>query len=493
MAARKSLSVADCRAIALQMLAPDRPRGTPGELAQEYDISRQMTYYWAGRADRALASVLIPTHGPKPHVGVVTITPVRLQRAVTLLSLVGVSQRDTLLVLDELLDTRRSPGYVAQVLARAETLAAARNAELRPALSGLLAADEMFLHSQPILGVIHPASMFLVSLTLATQRDGTTWGCEFLNNGLSGKIISDAGSGLAAGAALAEMECHAGDWFHPLLAAAYVETQYERRAYAALSKVYAREEQLLQTSTAKRWENHWQKYLVECAAADQAIERYDQWRQLRWQLRALASQCDWTTGVVRKPETVKTALHALAVAFARLAEGVQAQALVSLLQQQADALTAVLPLLAQALTPVAITWGEEATRVVCRLWQALQEYACPAWLPAQRKQLEQAITDSLAWASTHLGDRLSTLQHLVAAILAQWPRTSSSIECLNSLLRPYLEGRKQVSQGFLELFRFYHNTHRFVRGKRAGASPLELAGDPHISDPLAFLGLGTKS
>ena len=56
-----------------------------------------------------------------------------------------------------------------------------------------------------------------------------------------------------------------------------------------------------------------------------------------------------------------------------------------------------------------------------------------------------------------------------------------------------LNGRKQVSQGFLELFRFFHNTHRFVRGQRAGFSPLELAGGPHVDDPLAFLSLGAKS
>ena len=493
MAARKSLPVQDCRAIALRMLAADRPHGTPVKLAQEYGLSRQMMYYWAKRADAALTCALIPTHGPRPAAAVVVVTPIRLERAVTLLNLVGVSQRDSCLVLDEMLDTRRSPSYVDQVLGQAEALAAQRNVELQPNLSGLLAADEIFLYSQPILGVIHPASMFLTSLTLTTQRDGTTWGCEFLNAGLSAGVISDAGSGLAAGAALAEVECHAGDWFHPLLAAAYVEAQYERRAYAALTQLYAREDKLSQTTTAKRWDNHWQKYLVESEAADQAIERYDQWRPLRWQLRALASQFDWTTGAVRKPATVKTELHRLAVALAHLAEGVQAQNLVSLLLQQAEALTTALPLLAQALSPLATTWGEEATRVVCRLWQALQEYACPAWLPAQRQQLEQAITESLAWASTHLADRLPTLQHLVAAILAQWPRTSSSIECLNSLLRPYLDGRKQVSQGFLELFRFYHNTHRFVRGKRAGTSPLELAGGPHIPDPLAFLGLGAKS
>ncbi len=492
MAARKSLSVDDRRMIALRMLDIHRPRGVPGQLAQEYGISRQMTYYMANQADAALIAALTPTSGRRAETAVIHVTPVRLRRAVTLLSMIGVSQRDTLLILDELLDTRRSPGYVAGVLAQAEALAALRNAELGPVWSGLLAADELFLHSQPILGIIHPASMFLVSLTLATQRDGATWGREFSNNGVH-QLISDAGSGLAAGAALAEVECHAGDWFHPLLTAAYVEAQYERQAYAAIAKVYAREEKLLQTSTAKRWENHWQKYLLESEAADQAIARYDQWRQLRWQLRALAGQFDWTTGAVRKPEMVQAALHNLAAAFAPLAEGVQAQALVSLLQQQAGALTAALPLLAQALIPLADAWGEEAVRVICRLWQALQEYACPAWLPAQRQQLEQAITESLAWAGQHLGERLATLQHLVAAILAQWPRTSSSIECLNSLLRPYLEGRKQVSQGFLELFRFYYNTHRFVRGKRAGASPLELAGGPHIPDPLAFLGLGAKS
>lgn len=492
MAARKSLSVDDRCAIAVKMLNTDRPRGVPGQLAQEYNISRQMTYYVAGRARDALVAALTPTSGPGAATAVIRVTAARLRRAVTLLGMVGVSQRDTLLVLDEVLDTQRSLGYVAGVLAQAEALAARRNAELRPTLDGLLAADEIFLHSQPILGVIHPASMFLVSLTLTTQRDGTTWGSEFLDNQVAW-LISDAGSGLAAGAVLADVKCHAGDWFHPLLLAAYVEAQYERQAYAAIAKVYAREEQLRQTHTAKRWENHWQKYLAESAAADQAIARYDRWRELRWQLRALAGQFDWTSGAVRKPETVQAALHDLAAAFAPLAESAQAQALVSLLHNQAEALIVVLPLLAQALTPLALAWGEEAVRIVCRLCQALQEYACPAWLPTQRQQLEQAITESLAWASTHLGDRLTTLQHLVAAILAQWPRTSSSIECLNSLLRPYLEGRKQVSQGFLELFRFYHNTHRFVRGKRAGASPLELAGGPHISDPLAFLGLGAKS
>ena len=493
MAARTNLSEEDRFDIAVRMLAPQRQYGETTALAAHYGMSRQMAYYLADKAETVLRRALTPTSGPAPSARSLTLTPVRLQRAVTLLSLVGVSARDTVLALEELLDIHRSPAYVVGVLRQAERLAAERNAELTPGLSGLLVADELFQAGQPILGLAHPASLYLAGLRLSDQRDGESWGLQLLEAGALDGIVSDAGSGLAAGAALAQVQCHAGDWFHPLLQAGLVEAQYERRAYAALADEYAREEKLRQTRTPKRWENHWRKYLTACAETDRAVERYDQWREWRLKLRATAAQFDWATGAVRDPAQVQTELHDLAAGLARWAEGTQAQDLVRLLTHQAQALTAVLPHLQAALTPLAAAWGTEATRVVCRLGQALQEWAFPFWLPAQRQQLEQAISESLAWVSEHLGHRLSTLQHLVAAILAQWPRTSSAIECLNSLLRPYLNGRKQVSQGFLDLFRFFHNTHRFVRGLRAGFTPLELAGGPTIADPLTFLGLGAKS
>ena len=494
MAARTNMSVNDRLEIVKQMMSPKRQHGEVTALAERYAISRQMLYYLEYKAETVLGEVLIPTSGPSALECSIPVTRVRLQRAVTLLEWVGVSERDTVLVLEEMFDMRRSPGYVVKIRRAAEELATTRNAEMNPILSGLLAADEIFLHDQPILGVVHPGSLYLASLRLREQRDGETWGCQFLEGAQGDGIISDAGSGLAAGALLAQVGCHVGDWFHPLLQAGLVAAQAERRAYTALAEQYQREEKLRQAYTAKRWENHWQKYLRACDEAAQAIERYDQWRVLRLNLRAAAAQFDWETGQVRLPTQVQTELHCLATAFGQWAEGTQAKNLVSLLMQQAETMTAGLHYLQQALTPLQIAWGEESTRMVCRLVQALHEWAFPLWRPDQRQRLEQAITQTMAWASDHLGDRLSTLQHMVTAILAQWPRTSSSIECLNSLLRPYLNGRKQVSQGFLELFRFFHNTHRFVRSQqRAGFSPLELAGGPSIKDPLAFLGLGRKS
>jgi hypothetical protein len=66
-------------------------------------------------------------------------------------------------------------------------------------------------------------------------------------------------------------------------------------------------------------------------------------------------------------------------------------------------------------------------------------------------------------------------------------------ECVNSLLRPFLDGRKQTDQGCLDLFRFWHNVHPFERGKRAGHSPAQLVGIDVPADVLTLLGLAPKA
>jgi hypothetical protein len=156
MAARTNMPVEDRLTIVKQMMSPQRQYGEATTLAQNYSISRQMVYYLEAKADFGLRELLTPTSGPMGLDGSISVTRARLERAVTLLEWVGVLERDTVLVLGEMLDTRRSPGYVVKVRQAAEALATARNAEMQPTLSGLLAADEIFLHQQPILGSCTP-------------------------------------------------------------------------------------------------------------------------------------------------------------------------------------------------------------------------------------------------------------------------------------------------------------------------------------------------
>ena len=80
----------------------------------------------------------------------------------------------------------------------------------------------------------------------------------------------------------------------------------------------------------------------------------------------------------------------------------------------------------------------------------------------------------------------------ICQVLDRAWRGSSLCECVNSLLRLRLAGRKQSDQGCLELFRFLHNVHRFPRGKRAEHSPAELVGIYLPADPFTLLGLAPK-
>jgi len=54
-------------------------------------------------------------------------------------------------------------------------------------------------------------------------------------------------------------------------------------------------------------------------------------------------------------------------------------------------------------------------------------------------------------------------------------RTSSLIEMVNSLIRPYInECKGQISQEHLNLIMFYHNYHQYKSGKRKAKAPIEL-------------------
>ena len=63
------------------------------------------------------------------------------------------------------------------------------------------------------------------------------------------------------------------------------------------------------------------------------------------------------------------------------------------------------------------------------------------------------------------------------------------MECINSILRPYLNTSKnQVTQEMLNLIMYYHNYRRYRDGVRKGNTPMEiLTGKEQTKDWLAIL------
>jgi uncharacterized protein (DUF2267 family) len=64
--------------------------------------------------------------------------------------------------------------------------------------------------------------------------------------------------------------------------------------------------------------------------------------------------------------------------------------------------------------------------------------------------------------------------------LALFHRSSSLAESLHSWLRPYLAIHRGMPDWLFPLLQLFWNHHVFSRGKRAGHSPLQLAGVEHV-------------
>ena len=86
------------------------------------------------------------------------------------------------------------------------------------------------------------------------------------------------------------------------------------------------------------------------------------------------------------------------------------------------------------------------------------------------------------------GNKTDTLLDRIEKLLEQRHRASSAIEGFNASLRPFLYVQKGVTQGFLELFRAYHNlkVRRWGRHRNTSASQV-LTGKP-VDDWLSLLG-----
>jgi len=82
-----------------------------------------------------------------------------------------------------------------------------------------------------------------------------------------------------------------------------------------------------------------------------------------------------------------------------------------------------------------------------------------------------------------------TIQQTVYSRLDKIVQSSALVECINSILRPYLNTCKnQVTQEMLNLIMYYHNYRRYRDGVRKDKTPMEiLTGKEQTKDWLALL------
>ncbi len=479
--------------IAIEVLFPHRLWGTVSRLAERYEISRQTVYEIAATGERVLVTGLKPMpHGPQPTEKVVWVDRNRLVRSTVALTEAGVSQRDVSFCLEEMLDTTLSPSWVNAELAQVETTAGLVNAQWQPTVAETLSGDEIYSNGSPNLLVVGNDSLYIYALTRQPGCDGETWGCVLLETPGYAQFASDGGTGLAAGAKMVEVEAHQLDWDHLLRPLWGQATRLEKQAYAVLEAVEERAAKFDQTTTAKRLEHHLAAWERLSAEAEEKASRYDGFFQIAQLVDAQFALIDLESGQLRDPITGAACLRDMGRQLQGWSGRIY-EKLSSNLINWAEGLFRYQSVLNQAISPLIEQWGAPAIRALCRIWQIeADEKRHP--LPLVERQTRQVLWgESLDEAASLLGpEQLWDAWDALSETLNRSWRGSMLAECVNSLLRPILDGRKHTDQGCLELFRFLHNVRPFRRGKRVDHSPAQLAGLDVPDDPFVLLGLATK-
>ena len=381
-----------------------------------------------------------------------------------------------------------SVGYISQRLtAYARALP---EVSLAGAQIVFLLCDEIFTQGQPILITVEPRSLAILKIELADQRDGATWQKHWEALVTAGvitkpKVVADQGSGLVKGCELMGLSHHP-DLFHLLHPLAPFAGRFERQALGAIEHEYERARVFESAKSASVIGTRMAAYEAAQAAAQAAIERYDNydylWRELRKALELFNGQGHLTSLAQRQAE-IQTILalmkelgdEKLAREVASFARGMEGywdyyQRAEGRYQQ-----------LRQRYPPAVV-------EPLCLGWQA-QRQATNSKDYGRRQQLFRESEFFLAYAESLEPEQYPAIKHEVMEAFESEVRSSSLVENINAGLRPLLETcRGQVTQETLELFAYVHNHRRFVRGKRAGQAPLEiLTGKPLEKDWLELL------
>jgi alpha-ketoglutarate-dependent taurine dioxygenase len=463
---RKDLDLSTRIFLGVEMLCPAEVRGwgRASELAEEYGISRSLLYQIKDRVFEALEAALKPKAVGRPaEVKNLVVDRDYLHKAIAVMPLLTGSVRSIQMGLALLFGVQRSVGHISQTLKAAGAAAERQNEGVRVPLPVLGEADEIFAGHQPCLTVVDGRSFLVLNLAAAESRDATHWGLTFLDLAAQGVVFQDLAAdgarGIRTGLQDAELAVPLRpDLFHLLREGKRLANRLEKTAYKAVrtaEKVIRAEQEANQPTRRPG-----RPLKVELSAAEalqketQAIATYDNFcwllAEVHQALEPISNQ-HHLQDPQQAQQTLETAIE--------LFQSLPGKKLADFAQQLQDYLD-------ELLAP--LRWLQETLAPWCRNLPADLE----AWILASwRNGLHPLETIPTRWQrnATAIWDAL-----------ALFHRSSSLAESLHSWLRPYLAIHRGMPDWLFPLLQLFWNHHVFSRGKRAGHSPLQLAGVEHV-------------
>jgi hypothetical protein len=348
----------------------------------------------------------------------------------------------------------------------------------------IICSDEIFFSGHPILITVDPISMLILKIELGEKRDKDAWAEHWQSiekqDITIAKIIKDEGLGMKAAASLEmfkDIEIQS-DTFHGVAhrLGLYVNRLLSK-AYKIIGIEYECERLLSNAKTEKTRTKRTEKYEESKNEAIIAIEIYQNFIFLYHCLLECFQVFDKNGYLNDQQKVIADFDMALDLIKTLNIKEINDE-IVSIENCKSDLFTFYRSagVIHQKLSK---DFDNEQLRFLCMAWQCQKN-----WIKAKNSNRHNMFKyrelHLLNHAKELCGENSGTIKTTVYEQLNYIVQSSAAVECINSILRPYLNTAKNyVSQEALNLFMFYHNHRRFKSGLRKGKTPMEIATQTH--------------
>jgi len=340
-------------------------------------------------------------------------------------------------------------------------------------------SDEIFAKNIPILVTVDPISSAILRIELADSRKVEDWKkhweCIQKNGYIATYLVTDEGKGLCAAQkeALADIirqpdTYHAiahrlGNWCNVLEQAAFKAIEKEYKCWDTLDS--ARSEAVINSRI--------DAYEEAKKNADEAIELYETFTFLYTTTITELNLFDCNGNLRNRQDAEENIVAGLLLieelGNANITKAVNKvrRTMPGLLNYFDEAKSVLSSLSDLPIDP-------NAMKALCLAWQWRRGLVKSKKTNA-RKSCSENEQFCIEIATGYLQEDCEIVKEQVYGQLDQIVQSSALVECINSIIRPYLNGsRNHVTQETLNLIMFYHNHRRYKSGKRARQTPMEI-------------------
>ena len=467
----------------------EKQRGTITKLAKEYLISRTFVYMLANslmeQSQITFTDFCPPPLNDKSYLEHILF--LRLEGKCSIQAISGYLKRFGF--------DNSSVGYISQVLNDiGSELSNTQRFNEGDEIKVVFASDEIFAKNTPIMITVDPISTLILKIELLDRRTAEAWISHWESIEENGSIpiylVCDGGTALAKAhdEHLPDL-IKQPDTYHAIAhVLGVIDKKLEKTACDAIEKEYASNviieksdfEESKIFRLMKRYEENQRK-------AQERIESYDSFHYMYISILKELEIFD-ETGKLRDrltaEENIEACLDLLETELGYEKQVKKIRRVMGDLLNYFEVAEVVVGELQEKHPEI----SKEVLEALCLAWQWGKKKIKAKESSRKRYCADKEIYYYTVAEKKSLGIYVE-IKEQVLKELDEIVQSSSIVECINSIVRPYINNtRGQISQELLNLIMFYHNHRRYNAGKREGKTPYEiLTGQAQTKDWLDLL------